>query len=88
MTTYGLKMMVKSCLEFFILKLYIERAPSETPANLPGQFSLSGPIFLHWAAATLKFVQFQKKICPLRLNWPGRLAGVSEGASLQTHSLL
>ena len=32
----------------------IERAPSEIPANLPGQFSLSGQIFLHWAAATLK----------------------------------
>ena len=24
------------------------------PANLPGQFSLSGQIFLHWAAATMK----------------------------------
>ena len=22
----------------------------------------------------------QKKICPERLNWPGRLAGISEGA--------
>ena len=29
-------------------------APLELPANLPGQFSLSGQIFLHWAAATLK----------------------------------
>jgi hypothetical protein len=30
--------------------------------NLPGQFSLSGQIFLHWAAATLKgLVQFQNK---------------------------
>ena len=32
----------------------IPRWPSEIPANLPGQFSLSGQIFLHWAAATLK----------------------------------
>ena len=40
----------------------IERAPSEIPANLPGQFSLSGQIFLHWAAATLKgLVEFQNK---------------------------
>jgi hypothetical protein len=38
----------------------IERAPSEIPANLPGQFSLSGQIF--FAAATLKeLVQFQNK---------------------------
>ena len=32
----------------------IHRAPSEKPANLLGQFSLSGQIFLHWAAVTLK----------------------------------
>jgi hypothetical protein len=32
----------------------IHGATSEIPANLPGQFSLSGQIFLHWAAATLK----------------------------------
>ena len=32
----------------------IHRAPSEIPAKLPGQFSYSGQIFLHWAAATLK----------------------------------
>ena len=38
----------------------IQRWPSEIPANLPGQFSLSGQIFLHWAAATLKgLVGFQ-----------------------------
>ena len=37
-------------------------APSELPANLPGQFSLSGQIFLHWAVATLKgLVGFQNK---------------------------
>ena len=37
-------------------------APSEIPANLPGQFSPSGQIFLHWAAATLKgLVRFQNK---------------------------
>jgi hypothetical protein len=47
-------MMVKSGLEFFILKFYQPLWPSEMPANLPGQFSLSGQIFLHWAAATLK----------------------------------
>ena len=36
----------------------IDRAP----ANLPGQFSQSGQIFLHWAAATLKGLgQFQNK---------------------------
>ena len=32
----------------------IHWAPSEIPANMPGQFTLSGQIFLHWAAATLK----------------------------------
>jgi hypothetical protein len=38
----------------------IPRWPSVIPANLPGQFSLSGQIFLHWAAATLKaIVEFQ-----------------------------
>ena len=31
----------------------IPRAPSEIPANQSGQFSPSGQIFLHWAAATL-----------------------------------
>jgi hypothetical protein len=32
------------------------------PANLPGQFSLSGQIFLLWAAATLKGLgEFQNK---------------------------
>ena len=43
-------------------KNYFEilRAPSEIPANQPGQFGLSGQIFLHWAAATLKgHVEFQ-----------------------------
>jgi hypothetical protein len=40
----------------------ILRAPSEIPANLPGQFSLSWQIFLHWAASTLKgHVGFQNK---------------------------
>ena len=32
----------------------IHRAPSEIPASLPGQFSPTGQIFWHWAAATLK----------------------------------
>ena len=60
MTIFGLKMMVKSGLEKFIFE--IPRAPSEIPANQPGQFSLPGQIFLHWAAATLKgHVEFQNK---------------------------
>jgi hypothetical protein len=48
--------------EKWSLEKYFEipRAPSEIPANLPGQFSLSGQIFLHWADATLKgLVEFQ-----------------------------
>ena len=52
MTIFALKMTVKSGLDF--LNIQIEKAPSEILANLPGQFSLSGQIFLHWAAATLK----------------------------------
>ena len=60
MTIFGFKMMVKSGLEFFYFE--IERAPSEIPDNLPGQFILSGPIVLHWVAATLKgLIQFQNK---------------------------
>jgi hypothetical protein len=40
----------------------IQRWPSEIPASLPGQFSLSGQIILHWAAATLKGLgEFQNK---------------------------
>ena len=47
--------MVKSGVEFFF------QTPAEIPANLPGQFSLSGQIYLHWAAAVpLKgLVEFQ-----------------------------
>jgi hypothetical protein len=53
-------MMVKSGLEFFYFEIH--RAPSEITANLPGQFSLSRQIFLHWAAATLKGLsEFQNK---------------------------
>ena len=38
----------------------IPRWLSEIPADLPGQFSLSGQIFLHWAATILKaIVEFQ-----------------------------
>ena len=49
--------MVKSGLDF-----EIEKVPSEIPANLQGQFSLSRQIFLHWAAADLKGLdQFQNK---------------------------
>ena len=52
--------MVKSGLDFFYFE--IEQAPSEIPANLPGQFSLSGLTLLHWAAATLKgLFQFKKQ---------------------------
>ena len=39
---------------FFYFEILL--AHSEIPANLPGQFSLSGQIFLHWAAATLKAI--------------------------------
>ena len=51
-------------LKFRSRKKYFEfpRAPSEMPANQPGQFSPSGQIFLHWAAATLKgLVGFQNE---------------------------
>ena len=41
-------MMVKSGLVFFYFEILL--APSELHANLQGQFSLSGHIFLHWAA--------------------------------------
>ena len=34
----------------------IQQWPSEIPANLPGQFSLSGQIFLYLAAATKKTI--------------------------------
>ena len=52
-------MMVKSGLVFY---LEILLAPLELPVNLPGQFSLSGQIFLHWAAANLNgLVEFQNK---------------------------
>ena len=38
--------------KYFEIQLW----PSEIPPNLPGQFSLPGQIFLHWAAATLKAI--------------------------------
>jgi hypothetical protein len=45
-----------------IFYFQILSAPSEILANLPGQFSHSGQIFLHWAAATLKgHIGFQNK---------------------------
>ena len=51
---------MKNDLEFFYFEIH--RAPSEIPANLPCQFSLTGQIFLHWAAATLKGLgEFQNK---------------------------
>ena len=49
---FELKMKSKSGLEFFCFQIML--APSELPAKLPGQFSLSGQTFLDWAAATLK----------------------------------
>jgi hypothetical protein len=53
-------MMVKSGLEFYF---EIHRAPSEIPAKLPSQFSHSGQIILHRAAATLKGLnEYQNKI--------------------------
>ena len=53
-------MIVKSGLAFYFEILL---APSELPANLPGQFSLSRQLCLHWAAATLKEpVELKKKL--------------------------
>jgi hypothetical protein len=47
--------MVKNGLDSFLKS-------TKPPANLPGQFCLSGQIFLHWAAATLKGLgEFQNK---------------------------
>ena len=61
-TILGLKIVVKNGQDFFIIILKTYVPFSEIPANLPGQFSLSGQIFLHWAAATLKgLVGFQNK---------------------------
>ena len=52
--------MMKSALEFFYFEILL--APSEIPANLPGQFSLSEQTLLYWAAATLKgLVEFQNQ---------------------------
>ena len=43
--------MVKSGLVFYFENIL---APSELPANLPGQLGISGQIFLHWVAVNLK----------------------------------
>ena len=44
------------------IAVIIRDIPHHLPANLPGQFSLFGQMFLHWAAATLKGqVEFQNK---------------------------
>ena len=56
-----LRWKMKSTLE----KIYFEipRGPSEIPANQPGQFSLSGQIFLLWAAGTRKgHLEFQNNL--------------------------
>ena len=47
-----------------VFEMYIAiRVSSEILANLPSQFSLSGQIFFHWAAATLKGLgEFQNKV--------------------------
>ena len=52
-------MMMKNGLEFFLEST----EPLQIPANLPGQFSLSGwDFFLHWAVVTLKGLgEFQNK---------------------------
>jgi hypothetical protein len=50
-------MMMNSCLEFYILEFseplqrYLQN--NLLTCHLPGQFSLSWQILLHWAAATL-----------------------------------
>ena len=52
---------MKNDLEFFILK-FTKPLQRYLLLNLPSQFSLSGQIFLHWAAATLKGLgEFQNK---------------------------
>ena len=53
-------MMMKNDLELIFWNL---RARSEIPANLQGQFSVSGQSFLQWAATTLKGLgEFQNKV--------------------------
>ena len=53
---------VNNAEKWSIICFEIHRAPSEIPANLTGQFSPTGQIFLHWAAANLKWLgQFQNK---------------------------
>ena len=52
--------MVKSGIDFFHFEIH--RVLSEIPANLPGQFRLTGQIVLLWTAATLKGLgEFQNK---------------------------
>ena len=51
--------MVKRGLEFFYFE--IQRVPSEIVDVLPSQFSHSGQIFFHRAAATLKGLAESKK---------------------------
>ena len=58
--------MMKNGLDFFF---EIHRAPSEIPANLPGQFSLSEQIFFALGMATLKGPgEFQNKHCILEIH--------------------
>ena len=53
--------MMKSSLD--LLNFEYERAPSEIPANLQGQFGLSGQILLHLAPENLKgLVQLKKTL--------------------------
>ena len=54
----------EACGLFFgqLTEKFVDRVPSEIPAQLPGQFGHSGQILLHWAAATLKGLnEFQNK---------------------------
>ena len=52
----------RSLYNIVLLKLVLKHIhPSEFPANLPGQFSLSGQLFLHWAATLKGLVEFQNK---------------------------
>ena len=69
-TIFDLKMMVNNGLEFFILKFTEVWAPSEVAAQLPGQFSHAGRMFLHWAVVTLKGPQCL--ICYIKAHIAGK----------------
>ena len=86
LTFLALKMMLKSGLKF-ILK-FIEPLQRYIPANLPGQFSPSGQIFLHWAAADLKGLhQFQKNISSSFFQYSDRTVACTEINDISAESL-